>query len=882
MKLGAAVVGVGHYTYTYAGIADPPRRLEFASKDARAVAEYLENCWRERERAIEEIYELDATHEAVEAAFKRLSQKGPFETLFIFLSGHGVSSHESVGFLLQPDASSPGHISILEAHKLNDFVASCPAKQTILVLDCCYAGAVTAELRYFWGLAANETARLFIASSRANQVTWEDRQIGHGIFTAHLLDLLNTGDTEALDTKRSFLDVDGELFPILCEQVPLYTLRAKAAQQEPLKGGSSSNPVFLPTVNATHALQSNTAFSTALRRFRQFLMATATGVAIMLLAAYTLVYHIEPTEDGTLAVKRGPRWLEPAFRILPSVRAETRLSVSQLSFDPSKARALLGGYVTGVWLHKASLGHRAWADTVLAGLNAGSALQYRALLGQRLQDDEGWALGDEVASAELLLRVWSLIGSEPEPLVPLLTRIPGSDRFQDLSQVFSPTTYDFGVIDLGVDQMLSYASALEHAVIVDHVATWPYFLGFSKASHEWLHHTSETSRGRGSHDRLRMAIADVMVRLINERRYKDLPPLDDFMVKELIALHDRNYTDALSVAFARSGESRLVEIARRASLAEFQGNPVQPEQERALLALIYSLDGSQYAKEVVDQAIATFKEVDGLPNTYHIRLLIEAGASKSLSNEQLATLLEKADVSLMKEVRDFEDLELARVLAFSMSQIFNKDRDLAFRLIELIASEEPPLSSMVSQIYAALAEQNLDTPAMLARTRAQVEAATTEYREANAPSESQPGMNILVSSDSWISTLASFALSRKLRPEDAELLSRHIDNPRIGRTIARALAVHSLPEDTYDTADQIVAELDFLARDFRGRKRVEQLSAFALSRLPREAFDRTMHELSELRASEIEPQTRASIGQIIIDAHLARSRPAQTGLPLVR
>ena len=882
MHLCAVVVGVGNYSYNSAIIPDAPEPLHFAAADARAVAVYLETCWPEHEREIEELYDQDVTQENVDAAFERLSKKRPIETLFIFLSGHGISNPDSVGFLLQPNAALPGQFSIYEADKLNDVVASCPAKQTILMLDCCYAGAVAARLSYFWELADNEAARLFIASSRANQVTWEDKEIGHGVFTAHLLDLLNTGDVEALDTKKSFLDVDGELFPILCEQVPLYTLKAKAAQQEPLKGGASAAPVFLPTVNATRALQSNTAFSTALRRFRQFLLVTATCIAILLIAAYSLVFHIEPTETGTLAVKRGLRWLEPAFRFLPSVRAETRLSTSQLSFDPKEAQALQGGYATGVWLHQSGLGYRAWADTVITGLNAGSALQYRALLGQRIQDDEGWALGDEVASGELLLRVWSLIGSDADPLVALLTCIPGSDRFQDLNQEFLPNIFDFSVLDLGVDQMLLYASVLEHAVVVDHKATWPHFLGFAKAGHEWLFHTSEATRGRGAHDRLRAAVADVMVRLINERRDEGIPPLDVDMINQLVTIHDRHYSDALSVAFARSGDAQLVEIARRASLALFQGNTHEPEQERALLALIYSLDGSDDAKRAVDQAIAALKGADALSNSYHIRLLIEAGASKSLSEEQISKLLEQADVSLAKETRDFDDLELARVLAFSMSQIPNEDRDQALNLIELIASEEPPMSSMLAQIYGALAEQMLDTPAMLAHTRMQVEAATTEYRDTTAPSESQPGMTILVSSDPWISTLASFALSRELSPEDAELLSRHIDNPRIGGTVARALALHSLPEEAYDTADQIVAELDRLARDFRGRDRVEALSSYSLSRLPREVFDQTMQDLSQRRSNEIESQTRASIGQIIIDAHLARSRPPDTDLPLAR
>ncbi|PLW67751.1 caspase family protein [Pseudohalioglobus lutimaris] len=882
MQLGAIVVGVGNYSYDDVEVGYPLEQLEFAVTDAQAIVEYLEICWGEKERVIEKVYDLEATQTEIDMAFNRLCSEGPFETFFVYFSGHGISQPDKTGFLLQPEEHSRNLLSILEADRLNSILGRCPAKQTIFVLDCCYAGAITEKLPYFIKLNEGDTARLFIASSKANQVAWEDHQIGHGIFTAHLLDLLNTGDTEAFGTRRSFLDVDGELFPILCEQVPLYALRTKAVMQEPLKGGSSANPILLPTVNATRTLESSTTLSTALHRFRQLLISMALFVAFLLVAANTLIFHIEPNESGTLAVKRGPRWLEPVFRNLPFTRAESRLSISQLSPDPSQARAVQGGYAAGVWLHRSTHGYRAWADVALDSLEADSAFQYRTLLGVRPRDDENWISGEKVASAELMLRIWSLIGSDTKPLPILLSRIPGSDRYQDINEPFQSSKFDFGVLDLNVDQMLRYASALEFSTVIDHEMTWPHFLGFAKASREWLYHTSEATRGRGAHDRVKLALSDVLVRIISERRSRELSSLSSDMLDQLLTLHERNYSDALGFAFARSQEPKLVDIARKEGLAGFQGNPSEPDQERALLKLVYSLDGSVGSKRLVDQAVAAFEAADLLPNSYHIRLLIEAGASGSMSEKQLSMLLDDADAAMAKKVRDFDDVELARVLAFSIGQFAREDRDRAFRFIEMIASEEPPMSSMVSQIYAALAEKKFDSPEMRAHIRRQVSVARTDYQNFASASENQPGMSIFVSSDPWISALASIALSRPLGLEDKELLLRHLDNPRLGNTIARALAAHSIPKDKYQSATKIREELNGLLRDHPGRDRVERLSAYAIAMLSHEKFQETMDALAVIRADEIEPQTRASIGQIIINAYLARSKPTSVGLPLAR
>ena len=79
----------------------------------------------------------------------------------------------------------------------------------------------------FFSQLGDSNAQPFIVSSREQQLNCEDEHVGHGVFTAYLLDLLNNGSPAGIRRARDRLDVDSELFPILCEQVPLFVLEHK-------------------------------------------------------------------------------------------------------------------------------------------------------------------------------------------------------------------------------------------------------------------------------------------------------------------------------------------------------------------------------------------------------------------------------------------------------------------------------------------------------------------------------------------------------------------------------------------------------------------------------------------------------------------------------
>ncbi|WP_244563884.1 hypothetical protein [Ensifer aridi] len=254
------------------------------------------------------IDESKATAEALKDGFLSLARQGPFELCWVFLSGHGWVDETSAGFLVQPDGTGVD-LPLLHANTLDQLLSEITAERTILVLDCCLAEGVVRRMPFFTALGPS-VARLYVASSREQQRTWEDDGVQHGVFSAHLLDLLNNGSAAQLGARKTQLDVDAELFPTLCEQVPLYVLEHKnGAHQEPVKGGVSSSAVTLPVASAARRVRDRTALGTAIRRLRQIMTGLAVGAVALLLLTYTLVYYIEPGATGVLIVRHGTRWL---------------------------------------------------------------------------------------------------------------------------------------------------------------------------------------------------------------------------------------------------------------------------------------------------------------------------------------------------------------------------------------------------------------------------------------------------------------------------------------------------------------------------------------------------------------------------------------------
>jgi serine/threonine protein kinase len=199
----ALVIGIGDYQ-----CSEQIPRLHFAGRDAAALAELLKDpdvCGFPKEQVIL-LLDEEAGRDAV---VSRLSKWLPAlakdaEIVLIYFAGHGTIQtigHKEQGFLLPYDAN-PGDV-VTRGIAMNDLVnwTEGLAPAVVVCLDCCHAGKVLGRpgiaLREdsrdlsLWPALLQEMSgkgRFLIASCDEGQKSIEAQELGHGLFTHHLLE----------------------------------------------------------------------------------------------------------------------------------------------------------------------------------------------------------------------------------------------------------------------------------------------------------------------------------------------------------------------------------------------------------------------------------------------------------------------------------------------------------------------------------------------------------------------------------------------------------------------------------------------------------------------------------------------------------------------
>lgn len=873
-SLGAIVVGIGAYRY--------PREqfplLNYAPSDAEEFQKYLATCWPKPDDAtLLGIPEGDATVERVADAFAALMAAGPLDLQIVFLSGHGLVEHQNAAFLLQPPSDS-NTLSLLDCAALDRLISSVPARRTILILDCCYAEAITRGMSFFSALGEDD-ARLFIASSRGDQRTWEDERVGHGIFAAHLLDLLKTGNSAKLKGVRDQLDVDAELFPVLCDQVPLYVFEHKQQRQEPVKGGVSTHVVTLPVARSARRFKDRTALGTALRRLRQIASGAAAAVAVFLFFAYTLAYYAQADRNGDVYLYHGTKWLAPAFNLVSTVRTDTGISFAELSEDAASRYAVQAGETFGFWTQISRQGYRAWYDTVRPSLDPAAAERYDVLLATDAMRPV-YRLNDESRPSQIAFAAWALLdNSDLNQLDTLFRRLLGADRTAPQLTHFSASDLDFTIMDLTQRQLASYASALRATAAVDPDRTFISYLGFLKANQIWLAHSSPEQHGEEAQRRAAEDVADVLAVIARARLDRTEPALDQSMLSQLNELGALGYSDLVHLALSRAVETpedRKAGVSK--ALLAFHGDSSEPAEAGAIRQLKDLLDSSPASKAVVEEIYKRFVKFGGAEQSDLTGFLIAAGDKKALPTSLIAMLLDKARRAVERHGDEFIDTEYARILAHAMSDVPADSRPLVYRLIETVSSRVTPLASSTAEMYLALARQGLETPAMLQQIVTQASAAAPYKPEKpNLVSEPLPGLSIVVGHGPWLEALAVLGLSRTLPQDAIRVLESHANDPSLHDTVVRAIANQPawLDEECWKTRCSGI--LGAFPRDGARRQLISDVLSERLARLPRNEFLIVLEKLRMERASEMEPEVRIAITLSTINAQLARVRTIPIG-----
>jgi hypothetical protein len=141
-----ASIAIGIVAYDDRQLRVDHAELRYAVGDARAFHRYVSLAWpaAETNSVHLELLEGQASKPSIETAFRQLSGAGEFDLAIVYLSGHGEREPYGSGWFCAADAAS-GHRS-LDGPSLNSLLALVQASSVLMLVDCCYAEATTADM----------------------------------------------------------------------------------------------------------------------------------------------------------------------------------------------------------------------------------------------------------------------------------------------------------------------------------------------------------------------------------------------------------------------------------------------------------------------------------------------------------------------------------------------------------------------------------------------------------------------------------------------------------------------------------------------------------------------------------------------------------------
>lgn len=245
-------VGVNRYRSPEIG------HLKSAVRDAQALnALFTDNLGETANLIVDE----DATRGRLVDELTQLAAVSTDEDVVVIgFSGHGSDTHELVTYDADPWNLPATGLPLAE---LTNLVSAIPARQLVVVLDCCFSGGAGAKVFHVRQISRGGpagvplsteallnrlagTGRLILTAATADQEAWEDVRIGHGLLTHHLLQAL-LGHTDVAHQGR--LPIYDLLAFVTRSVTSSASATAAASQQPSLRGqmdGEITWPVFQP------------------------------------------------------------------------------------------------------------------------------------------------------------------------------------------------------------------------------------------------------------------------------------------------------------------------------------------------------------------------------------------------------------------------------------------------------------------------------------------------------------------------------------------------------------------------------------------------------------------------------------------------------------
>jgi TPR repeat protein len=183
------------------------RPADFAANDAKKLGEMLRARYG---YTPEYLIDAQATRNAIRDRLKACAARvGSEDVVIVFFAGHGqvinLSENRRAGYLIPYDAdldlddqrdAARWQLQALDMHLLTEEVSKIEAKHVLLAVDACCSGFLTTrgglDTRGDLQKLLDNPSRMVLAATTSREKARGSEKLGHGIFTAALLDVLKT------------------------------------------------------------------------------------------------------------------------------------------------------------------------------------------------------------------------------------------------------------------------------------------------------------------------------------------------------------------------------------------------------------------------------------------------------------------------------------------------------------------------------------------------------------------------------------------------------------------------------------------------------------------------------------------------------------------